>query len=190
MPDIQNNCELCRGTGCTTEAWQVKYKGKSLPELYNLTVDTVYSLFNGHPLIAAKLKFLRDAGLGYLVLKQPGYSLSGGEAQRIKIAKELAKEPASGNTLFILDEPSVGQHMEDIHRLAGVLRKLVDAENTVIICEHNPYLLASCDWLCELGPGGGPEGGHIIASGTPEELSRMKTPTAPYIKSVLKGVVS
>ncbi|MBN2532790.1 MAG: ATP-binding cassette domain-containing protein [Spirochaetales bacterium] len=186
MPDVRATCELCRGTGRTAEAWQVKLKGVSLPELYSFTIDHVFELFQDLPQLSEKLKVLQDVGLGYLVLRQPGYSLSGGEAQRLKIAKELMKKTPR-HTLYILDEPSVGQHMEDLSRLTGVLRKLVDAGNTIVICEHHPHLLAACDWLCELGPGGGPDGGKVIASCTPEELARTNTPTAPYIKSVMEG---
>jgi excinuclease ABC subunit A len=188
MPDIRTPCEFCKGSGRTAEAWQVKCRGVSLPELYSLTIDHIFELFHDLPFLSEKLRILRDVGLGYLVLRQPGYTLSGGEAQRLKIAKELGKK-TSGHTLYILDEPSVGQHMEDLCRLTGVLHRLVDAGNTVIICEHHPHLLAACDWLCEFGPGGGPDGGEIIASGTPETLARMKTPTAPYIKSILEGRV-
>ena len=124
-------------------------------------------------------------GLGYLVLRQPGYSLSGGEAQRLKIAKELRRRTNS-DTLYILDEPTVGQHLEDVARLAGVLRRLVEAGHSVIVVEHQPHLLACCDWLIELGPGGGPEGGCVIAEGPPGTLAAGNTPTAPYLRAVLE----
>jgi excinuclease ABC subunit A len=188
MPDIKTLCEFCKGTGRTAEAWEVKLKGLSLPELYSLTIDQVYDFFSSLPFPIEKLEILRDAGLGYLVLRQPGWSLSGGESQRLKIAKELGKK-TKGDTLYILDEPTVGQHMEDVRRLTGILHRLVDAGNSVIVCEHHPHLLAACDWLCEFGPGGGPEGGKVIASCPPESLAGMNTPTARFIKDILEGKV-
>jgi excinuclease ABC subunit A len=118
------------------------------------------------------------------VLRQPGYALSGGEAQRLKIAKELCRRSPS-ETLYILDEPTVGQHLEDVARLIGVLHRLVDDGHTVLVVEHHPHLLASCDWLVELGPGGGPDGGRVIATGTPEALAERDTPTALYLREVL-----
>ena len=126
-----------------------------------------------------------DVGLGYLVLRQPGVALSGGEAQRLKIARELCR-PAARETLYILDEPTVGQHMEDVARLVGVLFRLVDAGHTVLVAEHHPYLLAACDWLVELGPGGGPDGGQVIAVGPPQVVAAGDTPTAPYLREVLE----
>ena len=124
-------------------------------------------------------------GLGYLVWDQPAYTLSGGEVQRLKIAKELNKKTKT-KTLYILDEPTVGLHMEDVTRLVEVLNQLVDAGHTAVVVEHHPHLLTACDWLIELGPGGGPEGGKVIAKGTPEEVSKMNTPTAPYLREVLE----
>jgi excinuclease ABC subunit A len=126
-------------------------------------------------------------GLGYLVLRQPAFSLSGGEAQRLKISRELSR-PSPTETLFILDEPTIGQHMEDVARLAGVLHSLADLGHTVLVIEHQPHLLASCDWLIEMGPGGGPDGGMVIARGTPEEIAGGGTPTARFIKEALEGL--
>ena len=120
------------------------------------------------------------------MLRQPGHSLSGGEAQRLKIAAELCRKEAQ-KTLYILDEPTVGQHLEDVSRLNGVLQRLVDAGHSVLIVEHNPHLLAACDWLIELGPGGGPRGGHVIAAGTPEKLAQGMTPTAPWLREILEA---
>lgn len=153
LPDIFSVCETCRGSGRSPEAWEVRYKGIRFPELNKLTIDEVYELFQDEERLAEKLKAVKDVGLGYLVLSQPGYSLSGGEAQRLRIAKELSKIK-SKETLYILDEPTVGQHMEDIDRLIGILHRLVDEGNSVIVIEHHPHLLAACDWLIELGPGG------------------------------------
>jgi excinuclease ABC subunit A len=185
LPDIRSECETCEGTGYSREMREIKLHGCSLPQLNRLTIDEVFGLFSNHEQIAGPLKAAGDVGLGYLVLKQPGISLSGGEAQRLKIAKELCKK-TKGETLYILDEPTVGQHLEDINRLILVLHRLVDEGNSVIVIEHHPYVLAACDWLLELGPGGGPEGGWVIASGTPETIAEMETPTACYIREVLK----
>jgi excinuclease ABC subunit A len=186
LPDIHSECENCGGTGFTPEVREVKLHRYSLPELNRLTIDEVYRLFRQEEKVARPLKAAKDVGLGYLVLKQPGISLSGGEAQRLKIAKELCRR-INGETLYILDEPTVGQHLEDVDRLCQVLHRLVEEGNSVIVVEHHPLLLASCDWLLELGPGGGPEGGRVIASGTPETIAAMRTPTGPYIRNILKG---
>ena len=132
------------------------------------------------------LQAAREVGLGYLVLGQPGYALSGGEAQRLKIAAELLR-PNALPTLYLLDEPTVGQHLADVARLLGVLHRLVDQGHTVIVVEHHPMVLASCDHLLELGPEGGPGGGRIVAAGTPEQVARGTTPTAPYLKELLGG---
>ncbi len=184
LPDVVTPCEVCGGTGLTPEARDVRIRGVSLPELYSLTIDEAYGLFREDDTLRRVLGAAREVGLGYLVMRQPGYSLSGGEAQRLKIARELSKRN-SRDTLYILDEPTVGQHMEDISRLIRVLRRLVEGGNSVIIVEHHPYLLAACDWLVELGPVGGPDGGHVIASGTPEELAAGDTPTAPFLREAM-----
>jgi excinuclease ABC subunit A len=185
LPDICTVCETCKGTGYTAEAWDIKIKGYSLPEIGELTIDEVLDLFKDNNRIFRPLKAVQTVGLGYLVLQQPAYTLSGGEAQRLKIAKELCKKTAK-ETLYILDEPTLGQHMEDVQRLIGVLHRLVEEGHSVIVIEHHPHVLAACDWIIELGPGGGPEGGRVIASGTPEELAGAQTPTAPYVKTVLE----
>jgi excinuclease ABC subunit A len=149
-----------------------------------LTIDAAYARLHIYERLAAPLAAARQVGLGYLVLRQPGQALSGGEAQRLKIAAELAR-PARQGTLYILDEPTVGQHLEDVSRLSDVLRRLADAGHTVVAVEHHPHLLAACDWLIELGPGGGPDGGRVIAAGTPRALAAGDTPTAPYLRAVL-----
>ena len=186
LPSIHTPCDTCGGTGHLPEAWEVRLHGLALPELYALTIDEVYGLFSGEERLARPMAAARDVGLGYLVLRQPGYTLSGGEAQRLKIAKELCRK-ASTETLYILDEPTVGQHLEDVARLVGVLHRLVGGGHTVVVIEHHPHVLASCDWLIELGPGGGPDGGRVIATGTPEALAEGSTPTAPYLREVLEG---
>jgi excinuclease ABC subunit A len=185
LPDEWVECEICRGTGYSPEAWEVRIRGVSLPEINAMTIDEVYHHFQEEETLASRLDILRQVGLGYLVWKQPAYALSGGEVQRLKIAKELIKK-ANNKTLYILDEPTVGLHLEDVARLVDVLNRLVDVGHTVLAVEHHPYLLAACDWLIELGPVGGPDGGKIIAAGTPEQVAQLKTPTAPYLRELLE----
>jgi excinuclease ABC subunit A len=209
LPDVHELCETCRGTGFLPEAWQVRLGGIALPEVFGLTIDEVFDRFGAGVNaggLARTLAEARAVGLGYLVLRQPGYTLSGGEAQRLKIAAELARDPdgppgggldrkpgrkagrsAPAATLYILDEPTVGQHLEDVARLVGVLHRLADAGHSVLVVEHHAHLLAACDWLIELGPGGGPRGGRVIAAGTPETVARAGTPTAPYLREILGG---
>jgi excinuclease ABC subunit A len=184
LPDVYVPCETCRGTGYRPEAWGVRVRGLSLPELNSLTIDEVYDVFGDEEALARPLRAVHDVGLGYLALHQPAHSLSGGEAQRLKIAKELCRK-VSEETLYILDEPTIGQHLEDVARLVNVLHRLVDSGQTVVVIEHHPHLLVACDWLIELGPGGGPEGGRVIAAGTPEALAGGDTPTGPYLREAL-----
>ena len=188
LPDLYTECETCRGTGCIPEAWQVRVKGVTLPEVNGLTLAEAYTLFEEQEKIAWPLKVALEVGLGYLVWRQPAHSLSGGETQRLKIARELSRRLPE-ETLFILDEPTVGLHMEDVQLLIQVLDQLVGAGHSVVLLEHHPHVLAACDWLIELGPGGGPEGGRIIAAGTPESVAAAETPTAPYLAAVLEGVI-
>jgi excinuclease ABC subunit A len=185
LPDVYEECETCRGTGYAPEAWGVRLRGYSLPELSGLTLAQLHDLFGDEPALTETLKAAMDVGLGYLVLDQPWYTVSGGEAQRLKISAELCRKTRSG-ALYILDEPTVGQHMEDVDRLTGVLHRLVDEGNTVAVVEHSPHLLAQCDYLIELGPGGGPRGGTVIAEGTPEEVASMDTPTSVYLMKALE----
>ena len=165
-----------------------------------MTVDEVFALFGDDERLSRPLQAARQVGLGYLVLRQPGYALSGGEAQRLKIAQELCRgasrpRPAStreekgmaSESLYILDEPTIGQHLEDVQRLVGVLHHLVDLGGSVLVVEHHCHLLAACDWLVELGPGGGPQGGWVIAEGTPEQVASANTPIAPYLRQVLEA---
>lgn len=201
LPDVHELCETCQGTGFLPEAWQVRLGGIALPEVFGLTIDEVFDRFGARDNtggLARTLTEARAVGLGYLVLRQPGYTLSGGEAQRLKIAAELARDPAGGpvrkggrkilaGTLYILDEPTVGQHLEDVARLVGVLHRLADAGHSVLVVEHHAHLLAACDWLIELGPGGGPRGGQVIAVGIPEIVAQAGTPTAPYLREILEG---
>ena len=186
LPDVHLPCETCRGTGYQAEAWEVRVMGHSLPEVMSLTIDQVFDLFGDDEQLGRLLIAAQQVGLGYLVLRQPGYALSGGEAQRLKIALELSRKQNTGS-LYILDEPTVGQHLEDVQRLLGVLHRLVDEGGSVLVVEHHPHLLAGCDWLVELGPGGGPAGGRVIACGTPEKLAQGTTPIAPFLRQVLEA---
>jgi excinuclease ABC subunit A len=186
LPTVYTECEVCKGTGYCPEAWDVRLRGVTLPDLFEMTINEVWGRFGDQEKLAPKLEAARDVGLGYLVLRQPGHALSGGEAQRLKIAKELCRR-SSRETLYILDEPTVGQHLADVARLTAVLHRLVAEGHSVLVVEHHPHLLAACDWLVELGPGGGPDGGWVIASGPPEVLARGSTPTAPYVRAVLQG---
>ncbi|MFW9882951.1 MAG: ATP-binding cassette domain-containing protein [Candidatus Thorarchaeota archaeon] len=186
LPDVFAPCETCKGTGRSPEAWDVRVKGISLPELNDMTLGQLYKLFNDDDRVSRKLETALEVGLDYLVLRQPSVTLSGGEIQRLKIAQELSKKNSS-SALYIIDEPTVGQHLEDVDRLIGVLQRLVSEGNTVIVVEHHPNVLAACDWLLELGPVGGPKGGRVIATGTPKEVAGMDTPTAPYLREVLEG---
>ncbi len=185
LPSILTPCDTCKGSGHIAEIWDIRVKGYTLPDLYNLTIEQVYELYKNQPQIAGKLQCAIDVGLGYLVMKQPSYSLSGGEVQRLKIAFELSKK-ALDRTLYILDEPTVGQHLEDINRLIGVFNRLVELGHSVIVIEHSTEILASCDWLIELGPGGGPDGGKVVAEGTPSKLAKGTTPTAKYLRKILE----
>ena len=186
LPDIIETCETCKGSGYQAEAWHVYFEGISLPNVNNLTVEEAYELFKDFETIATKLNYAKKVGLGYLQLNQPARTLSGGEAQRLKIVKELSKK-SNKKTLYILDEPTIGQHLDDVSKLIDTLHLLVDKGHTVVIIEHHPYVLASCDWIIELGPRSGPKGGQIIAKGPPEEVANMNTPTAPYLKKVLEA---
>jgi excinuclease ABC subunit A len=185
LPDVLIPCETCQGSGHIPEVWEVNLHGLALPEVYALTLDEVYANFQNQESITRPLQAARRVGLGYLTLRQPGYALSGGEAQRMKIAKELSQKTPP-ETLYILDEPTVGQHMEDVQRLVDVLHRLVEDGGSAVVIEHHPHVLAACDWVVELGPGGGPDGGLVIATGTPETLAKGSTPTAPYLREVLE----
>ncbi|MFX0124446.1 MAG: ATP-binding cassette domain-containing protein [Candidatus Hodarchaeota archaeon] len=189
LPDVFTRCDTCQGTGLTAEAWMIRLNGLTLPELYNLTLDQIYDLFKSDERISRPLKAVKDVGLGYLVLRQPRIHLSGGECQRLKIAKELYQKRSRSekSTLYILDEPTVGQHLQDVSRLLKILHHLVDEGHTVVVIEHHPHVLAASDWIIEIGPVGGPKGGYIVASGTPMEIAQGDTPTAQYLRAVLEG---
>ncbi len=185
LPDVYVPCEVCNGKRYNREALQVLYKEKSIADVLAMTVDQALEFFRNVPRIANKLQTLQDVGLGYIRLGQPATQLSGGEAQRIKLASELSKR-ATGRTIYILDEPTTGLHMDDISKLLKVLQRLVDSGNTVVVIEHNLDVIKCADHIIDLGPEGGEKGGQIIATGTPEEVSRLKNSyTGQFLKKVL-----
>ncbi len=173
MPDVFVPCEACNGRRYNKETLEVRFKGKSIGEILDMTVNQAVEFFENQPTILRKIKTIQDVGLGYIKLGQPSTTLSGGESQRIKLATELSR-PSTGRTLYILDEPTTGLHFEDIRVLNGVLRQLVDRGNTVVVIEHNLDVIHACDWLIDLGPEGGRGGGRIVAEGTPEEVKQCK----------------
>jgi excinuclease ABC subunit A len=173
LPDVYVTCEACKGKRYNREALEIRYKGKTIADVLEMTVEEALAFFANVPAIANKLSTLNDVGLGYIRLGQPATTLSGGEAQRVKLATELSRR-ATGRTMYILDEPTTGLHFADVERLLEVLQRLVDAGNTVVVIEHNLDVIKSADWVIDLGPEGGDRGGWVIAEGTPEELARDK----------------
>ncbi len=171
LPDAYVQCDTCKGRRYNNETLNIQFKGRDISEVLSMTVSEALEFFASIPAIKQKLEILEDVGLGYLQLGQPAPTLSGGEAQRLRLSRELAKR-ATGNTLYILDEPTTGLHFADIQRLLDVLNSLVDRGNTVIVIEHNLDVIKSADYLIDLGPEGGENGGRLIATGTPEDVSR------------------
>ena len=171
LPDIYVPCEVCKGKRYNRETLEVKYKGKSIADVLDMTVEEALEFFNKIPKIKQKMQTLYDVGLGYIKLGQPSTTLSGGEAQRVKLATELSKR-ATGKTLYILDEPTTGLHIADVHKLVDILQRLVDTGNTIIVIEHNLDLIKTADYIIDLGPEGGENGGEIIAVGTPEQICK------------------
>jgi excinuclease ABC subunit A len=185
LPDIYVPCEVCNGKRYNHETLEVKYKGKTISDVLDMTVEDALEFFKNIPRIKSKIQTLYDVGLGYIKLGQPSTTLSGGEAQRIKLATELSKK-ATGKTLYILDEPTTGLHIADVHRLVDILQRLVDTGNTIIVIEHNLDLIKTCDNIIDLGPEGGEAGGEIIATGTPEEITKNnKSYTGKFLKKML-----
>ncbi len=172
LPDVYVTCDVCHGARYNRETLQVKYKGKSIAEVLNMTVSEGAEFFTNINTIASKLRTLDEVGLGYIRIGQPATTLSGGEAQRIKLSRELSKR-ATGQTLYILDEPSTGLHAADVKRLIGVLQRLVDNGNTVLVIEHNLDIIKVSDWIIDMGPEGGDAGGYVIATGTPEDVAQV-----------------
>jgi len=186
LPDVYIECQECKGKRYNKEALEIKLRGKNIAEVLEMTVEEALDFFKNIPGLFRKLKTLNDVGLGYIQLGQPAPSLSGGEAQRVKLATELSKR-ATGNTLYILDEPTTGLHPDDIKKLLFVLRKLVDKGNTVLIIEHNIDIIRNADWSIDLGPEGGEEGGYIIVEGTPYDIAKsLRSYTGKYLKKVLR----
>ena len=184
LPDVLVPCEECGGRRYNRETLEVRFKGKSIADVLDMTINQAVEFFEFQPSILKKLKVLKDVGLGYIKLGQPSSTLSGGENQRVKLAAELAKRD-TGRTLFILDEPTTGLHFEDIKTLLEVLNRLVERGNTVLVIEHNLDVVKSADYIVDMGPDGGRNGGRIIASGTPEEVAATDSPTAPFLRSEL-----
>lgn len=186
LPDVYVDCEVCHGSRFNSETLEVEYKGKNIAEVLNMTVDEALEFFDAIPKIKRKLQTISDVGLGYVQLGQSATTLSGGEAQRMKLASELHKK-ATGKTLYILDEPTTGLHSDDINRLLKVLQRLVDKGNTVLVIEHNLDVIKSADYLIDLGPEGGEGGGTVVATGTPEEVATSpQSYTGKYLKDLLK----
>jgi excinuclease ABC subunit A len=186
LPDVYVPCEVCHGTRYSREVQEVKFRGHSIADVLELTVDEALEVFENVPRIKTKLRTLQDVGLGYIRLGQPATQLSGGEAQRVKLSAELSRRD-TGRTLYLLDEPTTGLHYADVERLLVVLHRLVDHGNTVIVIEHNLDVLKTADWLIDLGPEGGEKGGYVIAEGTPEQLARMpESATGEYLGRILE----
>ena len=186
LPDVYVKCEECHGQRFKSEILEIHYKNKNITDVLNMTVEEAMNFFSHIPAVFAKLKILHDVGLGYIQLGQSATTLSGGEAQRVKLATELSKK-ATGKTLYILDEPTTGLHFADVERLLNVLHKLVDKGNTVLVIEHNLDVIKNVDWIIDLGPEGGDKGGYLVAQGTPEQVAKSKKSyTGRYLKEVLR----
>ncbi len=185
LPNVYVTCEQCKGRRYNRETLEIKYRGKSIADVLDLTVDQALPLLENFPPIANKLRTLQDVGLGYIELGQSATTLSGGEAQRVKLSKELSRR-GTGRTLYILDEPTTGLHFEDTHKLLDVLNKLVDQGNTVVVIEHNLDVIKSADYVIDLGPEGGEQGGRIVATGTPEDVARSRNSfTGRFLAGIL-----
>jgi excinuclease ABC subunit A len=188
LPDVTVPCEVCKGRRYNREALEIQYKGKSISDVLNMTVDTALEFFWNIPKIKAKLETMRDVGLGYIRLGQPATTLSGGEAQRVKLSTELSRR-ATGKTLYLLDEPTTGLSFEDANALLKVLHRLVDAGNSIILIEHHLDMIKNADWIVDLGPGAADEGGWVVATGTPEDVARVEESyTGQYLRRVLSLV--
>ena len=185
LPDVYVPCEVCGGKRYNRETLDVRYKGKSIYDVLNMTVEEAMKFFENIPSIYRKIATLNDVGLSYIRLGQPSTQLSGGEAQRIKLATELSRR-GTGKTVYILDEPTTGLHFEDVHKLVEILRRLSDGGNTVIVIEHNLDVIKTADYLIDIGPEGGERGGTVIAKGTPEEVAENPVSyTGKYVKRYL-----
>ncbi len=185
LPDVYVSCEECKGKRYNREALEIHYKGKTISDILSMTCETALEFFANIPGIAKKLQTLVDVGLGYITLGQSATTLSGGEAQRVKLATELSRRP-TGRTLYVLDEPTTGLHMEDVSKLLGVLHTLVDTGNSMIVIEHNLDVIKNADWVIDMGPEGGKGGGQVVAEGTPEVVAKVRhSYTGKFLAKVL-----
>jgi excinuclease ABC subunit A len=185
LPDVWVTCNVCKGARYNRETLQIRYKGKNIADVLNMDVEEALAFFENVPKIKRILQTLSDVGLGYVKLGQSAPTLSGGEAQRVKLAKELARV-STGDTLYILDEPTTGLHFADIQKLLDVLHRLTDAGNTVIVIEHNLDVIKTADWIIDLGPEGGDAGGAIVAEGPPEKVTRIaESYTGRFLQQML-----
>jgi excinuclease ABC subunit A len=185
LPDVTVPCEVCKGARYNREALEIKFKGKNIAEVLDMTVAQSLDFFEHFPRVRNKMETLNDVGLGYIHLGQPAPTLSGGEAQRVKLATELSKR-STGSTLYILDEPTTGLSFDDVAALLRVLQKLVDAGNTVVVIEHHLDVMKNADWIIDLGPGAGDKGGYVVATGTPEQIAANEdSMTGRYLRRVV-----
>ncbi|HJP69635.1 MAG TPA: excinuclease ABC subunit A, partial [Sphingomicrobium sp.] len=186
LPDVYVTCDVCHGARYNRETLEVKFKGKSIADVLDMTVEDAADFFKAVPGIRDKMEMLKEVGLGYVKVGQPATTLSGGEAQRVKLSKELSRR-ATGKTLYILDEPTTGLHFEDVRKLLEVLHRLADQGNTVVVIEHNLDVIKTADWVIDLGPGGGVNGGRIIVEGPPEAIAKeSQSATGQYLKPMLE----
>jgi excinuclease ABC subunit A len=187
LPDVYVTCDVCKGKRYNRETLDILYKGKTIHQVLEMTVEDASVFFSAIPVLKRKLDTLMDVGLSYITLGQNATTLSGGEAQRIKLARELSKRD-TGSTLYILDEPTTGLHFHDIEQLLSVLHRLRDHGNTIVVIEHNMHVIKTADWIIDLGPEGGDKGGQIIATGTPEQVAKVaRSYTGHYLKAMLKS---
>jgi len=185
LPDVYVTCEACKGLRYNRDTLEIKYKGHNIADVLDMTVNQAFSFFEPVPALRSKLKTLIDVGLGYVKLGQPATTLSGGEAQRVKLSRELSKRD-TGKTLYLLDEPTTGLHFADVKQLMEVIQRLVETGNSVVMIEHNLDVIKQADWIIDLGPEGGNRGGEIVAAGTPERIAKVKgSYTGKYLKDVL-----
>ena len=185
LPDVYVPCEVCHGQRYNRETLEVKYKGKSIYDVLNMTVEEAMKFFENVPSVRRKIETLYDVGLSYIRLGQPSTTLSGGEAQRIKLATELSRR-STGRTIYILDEPTTGLHFADVHKLIDILKRLAEGGNTVVVIEHNLDVIKTADYIIDIGPEGGDRGGTVIACGTPEEVAACKgSYTGQYVRKYL-----
>jgi len=190
LPDVYVQCDTCKGKRYNRETLEITFKDKSIADVLDMTVDEGIAFFKAVPAIRDKLQMLQEVGLGYIHIGQPATTLSGGEAQRVKLSRELSRR-ATGRTLYILDEPTTGLHFDDVRKLLEVLHRLVDTGNTVLVIEHNLEVIKTADWIIDLGPEGGDKGGRVVAQGTPEQVAEVAASytgqyLAPYLRSPLR----